>query len=254
MEALIRRVPDGFWYKSLSQRLRWLNQLSLVEPESRYARSLGHFYFSAQYQDALYGDTLKRALDGFDPEAQISACFGAANAHELVDRMLYADSMIRLPDHSVMILDRTSMAHGLEARSPFMDHERVGYAAKLPASLKVRGGTLRYIQRRIAERYLPAEVLSRNKQGFSSGLPYLLAGEYHRLFESFLYDSELVRDGYLRAQPIRELLGEHLGRRVDHGNRLWLLCNAELWYRSAIKGWSRDRLREHVSHVSAVPG
>jgi asparagine synthase (glutamine-hydrolysing) len=251
LEVLIKHVPDGFSYKSLSQRLRWLNQLSFVAKERRYARSLGHFYFTEGYREALYGDTLNGALAGFDPEEAISAYFGATNAHELVDRMLYADSMIRLPDHSVMILDRTSMAHGLEARSPLMDHELVEYVAKIPSALKVKGRSLRYIQRRIAERYVPPQVLNRNKQGFSSGLPYLLAKEYHQLFEAFLYDSHLVRDGYLKEQPIRVLLGEHLGKQVDHGNRLWLLCNAEVWYRMAIGGWSKDQVEEYVSGVPA---
>jgi len=63
--------------------------------------------------------------------------------------------MIRLPDHPVMILDRTSMAHGLEARSPFMDHKLAEFVARIPATLKVRGRTRRYIQARLAERYLP---------------------------------------------------------------------------------------------------
>ena len=100
--------------------------------------------------------------------------------------MLYADSKVRLPDHPVMISDRMSMAHGLEARSPFMDHKLAEYAAHLPWTLKVRGRNLRYIQRKLAARYLPPEILSRSKQGFSSALPYILKDEYrefvHDLF------------------------------------------------------------------------
>ena len=69
--------------------------------------------------------------------------------------MLFTDSMIRLPHHSVMILDRVTMAHGLEARSPFLDHQLAEFMAR-PVSLKIKGRTLRYIQRKLAERYLPA--------------------------------------------------------------------------------------------------
>ena len=85
-----------------------------------------------------------------------------------------------------MITDRICMAHGLEARSPFMDHELAQFAARLPDALKVRGGTLRYIQRKLAARYLPAEILNRPKQGFSSALPYLLQTQYARLYDILL--------------------------------------------------------------------
>lgn len=232
----IKMVPDGFWYKSMSQKLKWINQLSMVDSHRRYARSLGHFYFTEEFRNDLYGDKLKQAVSRFDPEEAICHYFAGENASEQVDKMLFADSMIRLPDHSVMILDRTTMAHGLEARSPFMDHKLAEFCARIPASLKVKGRTLRYVQQRIAERYLPDEVLHRKKQGFSSALPYLLADQFRRLFEDYLVDSHLVRDGYLTQEPVNVLLGEHLGRKVDHGNRLWLLYNAEVWYRMTIEG------------------
>jgi asparagine synthase (glutamine-hydrolysing) len=134
--------------------------------------------------------------------------------------MLYADSLVRLPDHPVMILDRMAMAHGLEARAPFMDHRLAEFAARLPASLKVRGRTLRYIQRRLAERYLPPALLNRPKQGFSSALPYMLRQEYRQLFRIFLRDSVLADAGYFRQPFIDGLLAEHLDGSADHGHRL----------------------------------
>jgi asparagine synthase (glutamine-hydrolysing) len=162
--------------------------------------------------------------------------------------MLYADSQIRLPDHPVMILDRTSMAHGLEARAPFMDHKVAEFAARLPTDLKVRWRKLRYAQRRLCERYLPKEVIERKKQGFSSALPYLLRDEYRLLNETLLRRSWLARDGILLQPRITELLAQQAGGRADHGNRLWLLLNAEAWYRMKICGVSRDALLE------AAPG
>jgi asparagine synthase (glutamine-hydrolysing) len=247
MPTLLRIMPDGFWYKSLNHKLRWLNQLSFLEGGRRYAHSLSYFYFTEEFRRRLYGDTLLEALDGFDPEAEICAYFDSHNAREVVDKMLFADSMIRLPDHAVMILDRTTMAHGLEARAPFLDHKLAEFVARIPASFKVRGRRLRYIQARLAERYLPPPLLRRGKQGFSSPLPYLLADEFRHLFKTFLSDSHLVRDGYLREEPIRQLLAEHIERKVDHGNRLWLLCNSEVWYGMAIEGWTKAQVHERLS-------
>ena len=244
---LLRVLPEGFWYKSLSHRLRWLNQVSLLDGGQRYARGLSYFYFPVELRRRLYGDAFVRALDGFDPEGIFAAYFDCDNADDLVDKMLFTDSMVRLPDHSVMILDRTAMAHGLEARSPFLDHTLVEFVARIPSSLKVRGRQLRYIQTQLAARHVPAAVASRAKQGFSSALPYMLAHEFHRLYEAFLSDSQLVADGYLKAAPIRGFLADHLSRRADHGNRLWLLGNAEIWYRMAIKGASVDDIAERFS-------
>jgi asparagine synthase (glutamine-hydrolysing) len=253
MGRMLGKVPDGFWYKSLSHRLKWLNQMSFFEGGRRYTQSLSYFYFSDGFRRQVYGDKLLQGLNGFDPEEAIATYFEADNAAEPLDRMLYADSMIRLPDHPVMILDRTTLAHGLEARSPFLDHALTEFVARIPTGYKVRGGTRRYIQTRLAGRYLPPEILKRKKQGFSSGLPYLLADEFRRLFEVFLSDSQLVRDGYLRGEAIRTLLDEHLRRRVDQGNRLWLLCNAEVWYRMAIRGWTKDQVHAAIEAYAAEP-
>jgi asparagine synthase (glutamine-hydrolysing) len=247
LTRLLRVLPDGTWYKSFSHKLKWMNHLSFSEGGRRYAQSLSYFYFTEEFRNQLYGVRLQQSLNGFDAEEAIYGYFDSANANELVDKMLFADSMVRLPDHPVMILDRTTMAHGLEARSPFMDHKLTEFVAQIPATLKVRGRTRRYLQLRLAERYLPPTLLRRNKQGFSSGLPYLLADEFRHLFQVFLLDSHLVRDGYLCGEAINKLLQVHLQKKSDQGNRLWLLCNAELWYRMKIEDWPKAKIQDALA-------
>ena len=127
------------------------------------------------------------------------------------------------------------MAHGLEARSPYLDHLLVEFAARLPAALKVRGRTLRYAQQLLARRHLPPEVARRKKQGFASALPFLLQREWPVLHALFLDDMCLVRDGWLEAEAVDALWREHRAGR-HHGNRLWLLINAEAWYRICVLG------------------
>jgi asparagine synthase (glutamine-hydrolysing) len=185
---------------------------------------------------------MSRAVNGFEPEEAIWKPFESAHASEPLDRMLNADSFVRLPDHPVMISDRMSMANSLEVRSPLMDHKVAEFAAKLPANIKVRGRNLRYIQQRLLQRYLPKSVLDRPKQGFSSALPYMLADEYKRLFSVFLKESQLARDDYLQQAAINTLLEEHLSGRKDNGNRLWLLLNSEVWYRMHIRQQSKESL------------
>jgi asparagine synthase (glutamine-hydrolysing) len=247
---LLRLVPEGHWYRSMSHRLQWVDQMSYYSAGERYAKSLGYFYFSEGYRKSLYTEQFNRSIGAFDPDASIKHYFSADNARDLVDRMLYADSMTRMPDHPVMILDRMTMAHGLEARSPFMDHELAEFCAQLPARYKVRGHHLRYIQTRLAEKYLPQALIRRKKQGFSSPLTYLLADEFRLLYRSLLKDSRLVASGYFHKPAVDELLNKHLSGGADHGQRLWQLCNAEVWYRMHIEQQGEEEI-EDLIHAMA---
>jgi asparagine synthase (glutamine-hydrolysing) len=238
-------IPAAGWYKSVGHQLRWLHQLSFLSGGDRYAASLSYFYFDRLSRAALFTPAVSEELAGLQAEDAIRAPFDSTTGEPL-DQMLRADSEVRLPDHPVMISDRMSMAHGLEARSPFMDHRLAEFAARLPSSMKVRGRSLRIAQRKLAARYLPASILDRPKQGFSSALPYLLRQEYHLLYDRFLPDSQLVKAGVLQRSAINALLQSHLAGRADHGNRLWLLINAELWYRMMIQGGSRESLRDEL--------
>ena len=167
--------------------------------------------------------------------------------------MMYVDCMSRLPGQSLTILDRATMAYSLESRSPFLDVRFAEFMARVPVGLKVKGRQLRYLERRLAERYLPREVLDRKKQGFASPLMYILNEEVRRLAPRLLLESELARDGYLRTERVRELVIEHLERRRDHGNRIWLLLTAEVWYRHFIGRQSADDLQAELAEMTSQP-
>lgn len=247
IEKMLDRMPEGFWYRSLSHKLRWMHQMSFAEKGQRYAKSLSYFYFSDRFKNRLYTPAFQKQVGLFDPEAVLVNFFNSNNASHPIDRMLYVDSMTRMPDHPNMILDRMTMAHGLEARSPFLDYQLAEFCAAIPPKYKIRGMKRRYIQTMLGKKLLPSALISKSKQGFSSSLTYLLENEFRLLYKLFLNDSTLVRDGYLNQSAITNLLNDHLSQKVDHGNRLWLLCNAEVWHRMFIDGDSRETLREYIN-------
>jgi asparagine synthase (glutamine-hydrolysing) len=250
MGKLLDHLSEGFWYRSFSHKLRWLHQISFYQGAERYSKSLGYFYFSNGRSSGLYTEGFRKRVAGFDPEGCIKDCFNSGNAKELVDKMLYADTMIRMPDHPVMILDRMTMAHGLEARAPFLDHKLAEFCATIPPGYKVRGRRLRHIQVELAKKYLPPAVIKKKKQGFSSPLTYLLADEFRILYKTFLKDSRLVSKGVLDASAVNTLLKDHLEKKFDHGQRLWLLCNAEIWYRMYIEGLKKGDLQQILGNVA----
>jgi asparagine synthase (glutamine-hydrolysing) len=237
-------LPEGFWYQSVSHKLQWIHQLSFYDGGERYSHSLSYFYFSNGYFEKLFTEKYQKVLAAFDPEESIKRYFDSNNAKELIDKMLYSDSMIRMPDHPVMTLDRMTMAHGLESRAPFLDHKLTEFCAQIPHEFKVKGKKRRLIEIELAKKYLPSELITRKKQGFASAITYLLEDEYKLLFNKFLSNSRLVEDNYLKGETIKYILNEHLNKKSDHGQRLWLLCNAEIWYRMYIDGMSKEELHE----------
>ncbi len=248
----LEKLPEGFWYQSLSHKLKWIHQISFYNGGERYSRSLSYFYFSNGYFEKLFSEKYKGYLSAFDPEESIKTYFDSDNANELIDKMLYSDSMIRMPDHPVMILDRMTMAHGLESRAPFLDHKLTEFSAKIPSRYKIKGTKRRLIEIEIAKKYLPEELIFRKKQGFASPITYLLADEYTLLFNKFLKSSRLVEENILQGETINKLLSEHLEKKSDHGQRLWLLCNAEIWYRMFIDGVDKYKLHKELVDLPAA--
>jgi asparagine synthase (glutamine-hydrolysing) len=251
---LLDRLPDQFTFKSLTHKLRWVDLMARKTGGERYSESLQYFWFNEAHRLELYTSDFRARLSGRRPDACLLELFASAPAEAAADKMMYVDVMSKLPGQSLTILDRATMAYSLESRSPFLDPRLAEFMARVPVSLKIRGRRLRHLERRLAERYLPPEVLERKKQGFASPLMYILENEVRALAPRLLLESELVRDGYLRAERVRQLVSEHLDRRRDHGNRIWLLLSAEVWYRRYISGRSTADLEMELREPARTNG
>ncbi len=251
---VLRRLPDQFTFKSFTHKLRWVDLMARKTGGERYAESLQYFWFNEAHRLELYTPEFRRQLGDRRPDACLLELFASAQAADAADRMMYVDDMSRLPGQSLMILDRATMAYSLESRSPFLDPRLAEFMARVPVSLKIKGRRLRHLERRLGERYLPPEVLRRKKQGFASPLMYIMENEVKALAPRLLLRSELVRDGYLRGERVRELVSEHLDRRRDHGNRIWLLLAAEVWYRRYISHRSTADLEAELGEPEPAAG
>ena len=251
---VLDRLPDQFTFKSLTHQLRWVDLMARKTGGERYAESLQYFWFNEARRAELYTPGFRARLEGRRPEACLLDLYATKQADDPVDRMMYVDMMSRLPGQSLMILDRATMAYSLESRSPFLDPRFAEFMARVPVRHKIRGRRLRYLERRLGERYLPREVLDRKKQGFASPLMYIMDEEVRTLAPALLLNSELVRDGYLEATAVRRLVDEHLVRHRDHGNRIWLLLSAEVWYRRYIGGRSTADLEAELEESRPAGG
>lgn len=235
----LARIPDSFAYKNRTQKLRWVHQLSLLpDMAERYAEATFFFRFTHAEKRALFSDGLWQEVGGLNSADVIARPFRNAPADDMIDRMLYADYHTRLPEHSLMLTDRMTMAHSLELRSPLLDHELVEYLAAFPSQMKIRGRELKVVLRRLAESYLPSQIVRREKQGFMFPIAYWFRHDRHTLLRDLLLDSYFVREGLFRRAAIEQMLREHRESRVDHHVRLWLLLNLVLWRQMYVEGAS----------------
>ena len=191
---VLRRLPDQFTFKSVTHKLRWVDLMARKTGGERYSESLQFFWFNEAHRLELYAPEFRRQLLG--KPGPTPACWISIDGAER--RGADGPDDVRglacrgCPGQSLTILDRATMAYSLESRSPFLDPRFAEFMARVPGGLKIQGRRLRYLERRLGERYLPPEVLARKKQGFASPLMYILKSEVRPLAPRLLHESELV--------------------------------------------------------------
>ena len=149
---------------------------------------------------------------------------------DMLQRMSYVEICNRLPELLLMRVDKLSMAHSLEVRAPFLDHELVSYALSLPSALKIRGKETKRILKQALEPVLPHEIIHRPKQGFRVPLPEWLRGELSGWAEDLLFSSSLCKQDLFRPEYLRGMWQRHRAGVQDHSFDLWTLINLAAWY------------------------
>jgi asparagine synthase (glutamine-hydrolysing) len=183
------------------------------------------------YWNGTFSEEQKRLLCTYTPEAERSLAELArdAPAHGSLNRFLWFDQRYYLPDDILAKVDRMSMAHALEVRPPFLDHEIVEFAACLPERLKIRGRRQKYVLRHLMRDKLPPQVLERKKVGFDIPAHDWLRRELKPLLLDVLNPTALARTGLFRADAVGKLMNDHFDGRVNIGFHLWGLMILLLW-------------------------
>jgi asparagine synthase (glutamine-hydrolysing) len=128
-----------------------------------------------------------------------------------------------------------SMAHALEVRCPLLDHRIVEFAARLPTRLKLAGGTTKVLLRRVAERRLPAEIMTRPKRGFAPPISRWLREDLRDFSRDLLLGADAFGRGLFERREVERLLDDHAARRLEAGWALWTLLMLEVWGREVAR-------------------
>jgi asparagine synthase (glutamine-hydrolysing) len=186
--------------------------------------------FASGQKQNLFGDAIASKMDGSVLREQMQS-LAAHRSERGVDLVAWLEARQRLVDYVLLRSDRLSMAVGLEARVPFLDHRVVEFMSKVPVSAKMDGWTGKMLLRRAVEKILPPANTERRKKPFGAPVGEWLASGV----PTYLSDSKLVADGVLAHAGVQEVIDcrETDPRRYDE--QAWALVMLEVWYRVFIR-------------------
>jgi asparagine synthase (glutamine-hydrolysing) len=226
---LVTRLPYQDYRWSMIRRFKRFIAGCDDDPVTTYVN--WQCYFTNDMKARLYSPEFRERVQQVDSVRLAAELFYQADAEQLIDRLLFVDVHLYLPYDLLVKADIACMAHGLEARSPLLDHRLMEFAATLPANFKLRGLETKYFLKRAVAPLVPQAILQRKKMGFGVPLHRWFRKELKDMAYAVLLDARAVGRGYFRHEEVRRLLEEHIAMRADHSYRLWALVWLELWHR-----------------------
>jgi asparagine synthase (glutamine-hydrolysing) len=232
VEQFVNLIPTSESRRSrIRDAKRFLEAASLPKVE-RYLRWVSTFYGNAKQR--LYTDDFRHQTEPAKAAKLLEPWFAHANGSGIVDAVLLTDIMTYLPNDLLVKVDIASMAVSLEARSPFLDHHLIEFAASLPEELKLRGLTTKYLLKRVLKKLLPAENLNRPKMGFGVPVGKWFRGTLETFLRETLLSEKSLRRGIFKPDAMKQLIDQHTRSERDYSQQLWTLLMLELWFSLSI--------------------
>jgi len=226
--------------------LRWtwpgVNQVLLAPREMNLAR-FQYFIGLPQktgVQEQIFSNGLKERLNQEDTAETYPVLPEGFPAWHPFVQLQFFDLKIRLQDYIVNKLDRVSMAHSLEVRVPFLDHEVVEFCARIPPSLKMRRLQEKYILRRSMRGLLPEEIRTRKKRGLVAPYQQWFREELPEFAREMLSAKRLRENGYFNPAGVSFLLKQHRSGKRDYGRVLVGVLGTQLWHDFFLSGWQTE--------------
>ena len=225
--VLARFLPDSIDPKNRVRRAKRFLSVAREERPARYGRWVG--YFTAATKDQLNTPHFSEAVADTKWRHWMHDLWQEVRDLESVDAAMAVDIKSYLPYDLLTKVDIASMANGLEARSPFLDHVVMEFAAQLPAHVKLRGRESKHLLKNTFADLLPVENIRRRKMGFGVPIGKWLRSSSCELLKDTLLSKRARERGYFKPDYVEHLVREHLAERADYSFQLWNLLMLELW-------------------------
>jgi asparagine synthase (glutamine-hydrolysing) len=228
VEPVVGLIPTSEARRSRARDAKRFLKAASLPKVDRYLRWVS--VFDGDAKSDLYSDTFKNETANVRAADLLEPWFTQANGAGIVDATQLADIMTYLPNDLLVKVDIATMAVSLEARSPFLDHHVIEFAASLPERLKLRGLTTKYLLKRVLKKLLPAENLHRRKMGFGVPIGHWFRGKLQPFLRETLLSEKALNRGFFRPQAVSQLVELHTHAERDYSHQLWTLLMLELWF------------------------
>jgi hypothetical protein len=235
-EAVRSRVPEGVrravfgplgrWYPKLDWAPRFVRGKTTFQALARGtvdAYLHGVSICSQEMRAQLYSPAFRRELQGYDASEVFHGHARGKSFDDALSLVQYLDYKTYLPGDILTKVDRASMAHSLEVRTPFLDYEFVEWAASLPAGVKLRGGEGKAVLKKALEPVLPREVLYRSKMGFAVPIDVWFRGSLKERLAATIKGPRLAESGIFDPAELARMVDDHHSGRRNHSAPLWTL-------------------------------
>jgi asparagine synthase (glutamine-hydrolysing) len=229
--SLVQLVPARWRAKPPLWQIYRLAQVMALAPARRYSQWIEHF--SPEAREEIYTPDFRNRVDRNMPDQLFAALFSRSHAADWLDVILDADVNLYLADDLLVKMDRATMSHSLEGRSPFLDHVLMEFVASLPVSFKQDWGQKKRLLKATLRGCVSDKLLDRPKMGFSVPLGKWFREDLREMARDLLLSQRSLERGYFQREQIGFLLDKHDAPH-DHSKQLWDLLMLELWHRTFI--------------------
>jgi len=232
IEGPINLLPTSELKKTRVRDIQRFFTSANEERNERYFRWMSTF--KPALKPGLYTEEFSRSIAGQKTSHFLDDWFDRANGAGILDATLLTDQMTYLPNDLLVKVDIASMANSLEARSPFLDHKLIEFAASLPESLKMNKFRNKYLLKKVAAKLVPSEVIYRRKMGFGVPIGSWFRGEMKDFVRSVLLSDKSLKRGIIKPEMMQKYVDEHTSGKFDHAFQIWSLLMLELWFQRFI--------------------
>lgn len=198
----------------------------------RYKRWLGGL--KDNLQKALLSKDFLFSCKQYEGDRELYGLLSAGKRFKDIDQALFTDTNFFLPYDLLTKLDVATMAYGVEARAPFLDHKLMEFAASLPPEMKLKGSVHKYILRMAFKQMLPPEIATRKKVGFVVPVQTWFRGPLKEQLKQLLLSQSASSRGYFKAGAVENMIKTHVEGKMNLGHELWALAALEIWHRRFI--------------------
>ena len=215
-------MPDG---------MRGRNRLSNMGSDLATRVAQSYTRYPVGSRPSLYDSEYFAHVRDHNPYEQHIREFRTAQQLDIMAQMQYVDSRIYLPDDILVKVDKASMFNSIETRTPMLDQQLVEYVSSLPSTIRTRNGVLKDLLKKVAADMLPAEILTRPKQGFGPPIEQWFRSDLTNYAHELLDSPRARQRGIFNPEFIRNLLIDHASTKgVNHSSAIWTMLCLELWF------------------------